>query len=79
MLPLGAARMQTEIEDTKVICGLRLKPRKSAAKTLGKSEATLIRWELDGKGPPVTRIGRDVYYEESNLEKWVRSQAEVAA
>jgi hypothetical protein len=27
----------------------------------------------------VTRIGRDVYYEESNLEKWVRSQAEAAA
>jgi len=43
------------------------------------AQATLIRWELDGKGPPVTRIGRDVYYEESNLEKWVRSQAEAAA
>jgi hypothetical protein len=75
----GAARMQTETEDTKVICGVRLKPRKSAAQAIHKSEATLIRWELDGKGPPVTRIGRDVYYAESDLEKWVRSQAGVTA
>jgi predicted DNA-binding transcriptional regulator AlpA len=63
----------------RVIGGLRLKPRKSAAKVIGKSEKTLIRWELDGTGPPVTRIGRDVYYEESDLEAWVRSLTEVAA
>ncbi len=44
-------------------------PRKQLAKDLGErlrgrpySEFTLIAWEKDGKGPPVTRIGRDVLY-----------------
>jgi len=63
----------------RVIGGLRLKPRKSAAKVIGKSEKSLIRWELDGTGPPVTRIGRDVYYEEASLEKWIRSREGLAA
>ncbi len=36
--------------------------RDDLAEKLGKSVKTLVRWELDGKGPPVTRIGRDVFY-----------------
>lgn len=38
------------------------------------SEITLITWEKDGKGPPVTRIGRDVVYFIPSIEKWLRSQ-----
>lgn len=38
------------------------------------SEFTLIRWEKDGTGPPVTRIGRDVLYRASSVEKWILSK-----
>jgi hypothetical protein len=65
-------QVEDRVED-RVIGGLLLKPRKAAAAVLGKSEKTLVRWELDGSGPKVTRIGRDVYYAVPDLEKWVRS------
>jgi predicted DNA-binding transcriptional regulator AlpA len=52
----------------------KLIPRKRLAEMLGKSEVTLIRWERDGKGPPVTRIGRDVVYSVSSIEKWLKAQ-----
>jgi hypothetical protein len=38
------------------------------------NERTLINWELDGKGPPVTRVGRDVTYFWPSVEKWLRAQ-----
>ena len=53
--------------------------RPQLAASLGKSELTLIRWEKDGKGPPVTRIGRDVKYYIPSVEKWLRSQEQSAA
>jgi len=60
-------------------------PRKTLATELGKrlrgrpySEFTLIAWEKDGKGPPVTRIGRDVLYYIPSVEKWLRSQERTA-
>jgi hypothetical protein len=56
-------------------------PRKTLAAELGKrlrgrpySEFTLIAWEKDGKGPPVTRIGRDVVYRAASVEKWLQAQ-----
>jgi hypothetical protein len=56
-------------------------PRKTLATELGNrlrgrpySEFTLIAWEKDGKGPPVTRIGRDVVYRASSVEKWLQAQ-----
>jgi len=56
-------------------------PRKQLAKELGErlrgrpySEMTLIRWAQDGKGPPVTKIGREVVYSISSFEKWMRTQ-----
>jgi hypothetical protein len=56
-------------------------PRKTLAVELGKrmrgrpySEFTLIAWERDGKGPPVTRIGRDVVYRATSVEKWLQAQ-----
>jgi hypothetical protein len=59
--------------------------RKAAAEKLGKlvrgrpyNERTLINWELDGKGPPVTRVGRDVAYYWPNVEKWLRAQERAA-
>lgn len=56
-------------------------PRKQLAKELGMrlrgraySEFTLIRWEKDGKGPPATRVGRDVVYRTDSVEKWLKAQ-----
>jgi hypothetical protein len=61
-------------------------PRKTLAAELGKrlrgrpySEFTLIAWEKDGKGPPVTRIGRDVVYRSASVEKWLQSREKGAA
>lgn len=55
--------------------------RKKLAKELGErlrgkpyAELTLIHWERDGKGPPATRIGRDVLYSIPSVEKWLLSQ-----
>lgn len=48
--------------------------RDDLAAKIGKSVKTLVRWELDGKGPPVTRIGRDVFYSIPSFEKWLKAQ-----
>lgn len=60
-------------------------PRKQLAAELGMrlrnrpySEFTLIAWEKDGKGPPVTRIGRDVVYRAASVEKWLQAQERAA-
>jgi hypothetical protein len=50
------------------------KPRKQLAAELKLAEATLIRWEKDGKGPPVTRIGRDVLYSVHSFKAWLKAQ-----
>jgi predicted DNA-binding transcriptional regulator AlpA len=52
--------------------------RDDLADKLGKSVKTLVRWELDGKGPPVTRIGRDVLYRIPSVEKWLQAQERAA-
>jgi hypothetical protein len=59
--------------------------RKQLAKELGErlrgrpyAEITLITWEKDGKGPPVTRIGRDVVYSVPSVEKWLLAQERAA-
>lgn len=59
--------------------------RKTLAKELGKrlrgrpyAEITLIGWENEGKGPPVTRIGRDVFYRAASVEKWLQAQERAA-
>ncbi|MCP3370769.1 hypothetical protein [Bradyrhizobium cajani] len=43
------------------------------------TERTFINWELDGKGPPVTRVGRDVCYFWPSVKEWLRSQEKSAA
>jgi hypothetical protein len=60
-------------------------PRKKLAIELGErlrgrpySEMTLIAWEKNGKGPPVTRIGRDVLYAIPSVEKWLKQQEQAA-
>jgi hypothetical protein len=60
-------------------------PRKQLAKELGErlrgrpySEFTLMAWEKDGRGPPATRIGRDVVYAVASVERWLRAQEKAA-
>lgn len=60
--------------------------RAATAERLGKlvrgrpyTERTLINWELEGKGPPVTRVGRDVTYFWPSVERWLRAQEKSAA
>lgn len=48
--------------------------RPQLAAKIGKSEKTLIRWELDGRGPPVTRMGREVLYSIPSFQKWLKAQ-----
>jgi hypothetical protein len=63
--------MQTEILKDYI-------PRPQLAADLGKSVKTLVRWENDGIGPPVTRIGRDPLYYKPSVEKWLRAQERAA-
>jgi hypothetical protein len=60
-------------------------PRKQLARELGErlrgkpySEFTLIAWEKDGRGPPATRVGRDVVYAISSVERWLKAQERAA-
>jgi hypothetical protein len=53
--------------------------RKSFAAELGVSQETLIRWEKDGHGPPVTRLGRIPYYYRPSATAWLRSQEKAPA
>ncbi len=41
------------------------------AAMLGCAPRTLQRWRTEGKGPPSTKIGRKVYYELNELQKWM--------
>jgi hypothetical protein len=52
--------------------------REQLAEKIGKSVKTLVRWELDGKGPPVTRMGRDVLYSISSFDRWLKAQERAA-
>jgi Helix-turn-helix domain len=44
------------------------------AAELRVSKLTVIRWRLDKHGPPVTQIGRRLYYKKSSLRAWLASQ-----
>jgi hypothetical protein len=55
--------------------------RSAAAKKIGElirgkpfNERALIEWERDGKGPPVTRVGRAVTYYWPSVLRWIREQ-----
>jgi predicted DNA-binding transcriptional regulator AlpA len=52
--------------------------RDDLAAKLGKTVKTLVRWKNDGRGPPVTRIGRDVLYSLSSFERWLKQQERAA-
>jgi predicted DNA-binding transcriptional regulator AlpA len=42
-----------------------------AAAELQVSRRTLDRWRRLGEGPPITKIGRRVYYRRMSLQQWL--------
>jgi predicted DNA-binding transcriptional regulator AlpA len=44
------------------------------AAELGVSAVSLARWRMQRHGPPVTHIGRNVYYRKSSVKAWVAAQ-----
>ncbi len=48
--------------------------RPTLAGQLKKSERTLERWERERIGPPITRIGKTVFYRLEALYAWLREQ-----
>jgi len=53
------------------IDGRRFLGERRVAKMFGRSLRTLQRWRTKGKAPPSTKIGRKVYYELNELQKWM--------
>jgi hypothetical protein len=45
-----------------------------AAKVLETKRRTLSRWEANGVGPPITRLGHRVLYRKASLLEWLNSQ-----
>jgi hypothetical protein len=41
---------------------------------LGVTARTVVRWRLEGGGPPVTRMGRLVRYRRESARKWLLAQ-----
>jgi Helix-turn-helix domain len=50
-----------------------------AAAELGVSPLTLVRWRLAKQGPPVTQIGRRLYYKKTSTRAWVAAQERPAS
>ena len=49
-------------------------PHGELAAQLDVHPRTLERWRVMGIGPPVTRIGREPYYNINTTRKWLRSR-----
>jgi hypothetical protein len=43
-------------------------------KDLKKTTRTLARWEAQRIGPPITRIGKQVYYRRESVVAWLAEQ-----
>jgi DNA-binding transcriptional MerR regulator len=48
--------------------------RLEVAEELNVTILTLVRWEEQQISPPITRIGRNVFYKRRSLEKWIENQ-----
>jgi predicted DNA-binding transcriptional regulator AlpA len=41
---------------------------------LDVAKPTLVRWRLQKRGPPVTRLGRRILYRRSSVQTWLTAQ-----
>lgn len=60
-------------KDEIIIDGRRLFSARRTADILGKSERTLQRWHGKKYGPPRTKIGSAVFYDERGLSQWIQN------
>jgi hypothetical protein len=58
--------------DEIMIDGRRLFSARRTAAILRKSERTLQRWHGKKYGPPRTKIGNEVFYDERELSQWIQ-------
>jgi predicted DNA-binding transcriptional regulator AlpA len=68
---IANAEVTASVEDEIVVDGRRFVSERRVAKMLGLSQRQLQRWRKEGKGPPSTKIGRRVFYELDELQKWI--------
>jgi hypothetical protein len=45
-------------------------PEQLAAE-LKRNRRTLARWAALGEGPPITRVGREIYYRKTSVAAWL--------
>ncbi len=51
--------------------------REDAARYLGRKSKTLAMWALQGKGPPMVKVGGRVFYFRDDLDGFVRGDVSV--
>lgn len=54
----------------------RLLRLNAVAELIGVAPATLYSWRHRGEGPPSFKLGENVVYRESELDKWIAAQEE---
>ena len=45
--------------------------RRDAARYLGLKERTLAAWAMEGKGPPVVRVGSRCFYRRKDIDDFI--------
>ena len=45
--------------------------RKNAAKYIGRATKTMAMWAMEGKGPPVHKVGGRVFYYRKDLDAFI--------
>jgi hypothetical protein len=66
--------MNRKIEEVRQLESERLLTPSEAAKFLRVSISWLAKSRMRGDGPPFVKIGRGVFYRESALLRWLKSQ-----
>jgi hypothetical protein len=68
----AATARATPSHDEIIIDGRRLFSARRTAAILRKSERTLQRWHGKKYGPPRTKVGSEVFYDERGLSQWIQ-------
>ena len=71
----GSSSPGVEVVRVRVLPNNRL-DRENAAKYLGKSPKTLAMWAMEGKGPPVIKVGGRCYYQLEHLDAHAGGEAQ---
>jgi predicted DNA-binding transcriptional regulator AlpA len=64
----------TTIMRTPLLAQQPLLTQHQVSKQLGLSERTLERLRVSGDGPPFAKLGKRVFYRQSDLDDWIASR-----